>query len=93
MNTWYLNYSRMDRWIDGWIDGRIICGRQSGRVKEATTFSERRVSDLERGHRDVLRERMLSEQRLREELLLWRHYHPEVNGTTGLNGTELNKNG
>lgn len=60
--------------MDGWTDG---C--QSCRIEEATTFSERRASDLERAHRDVLRGRAQSEQRLREELLQWRHYHPEVN--------------
>lgn len=38
------------------------------------------MSGLERAHRDALRKRMLSEQRLREELLRWRHHHPEVRG-------------
>lgn len=41
-------------------------------------MSERKVCCLERAHRDALRERMLSEQRLREELRQWKHHHPEV---------------
>lgn len=53
-------------------------GFQSGLIEEVRTVSERTVAGLERAHRDALREQMLSEQRLREELLRWRHHHPEV---------------
>eukprot|EP00903_Cladosiphon_okamuranus_P006059 g5974.t1 len=50
----------------------------SGLIEEASTASERTVARLERAHRDALRGEMLSAQRLREELLRWRHDHPEV---------------
>lgn len=54
------------------------CCCQTGLVEEAGAVSEHTVARLERAHRDALREHMLSEQRLREELLRWRHHHPEV---------------
>ncbi|CAB1117362.1 unnamed protein product [Ectocarpus sp. CCAP 1310/34] len=50
----------------------------SHRAEDARSVSERKVCCLERAHRDALRERMLSEQRLREELRQWKHHHPEV---------------
>ncbi|CAM9561532.1 unnamed protein product [Ectocarpus fasciculatus] len=49
----------------------------SHRAEDARSVSERKVCCLERAHRDALRERMLSEQRLREELRQWKHHHPE----------------
>lgn len=52
--------------------------RQSGLIEEASTASERTTARLEREHRDALRGQMLSEERLTEELLRWRHDHPDV---------------
>eukprot|EP00752_Nemacystus_decipiens_P007595 g6787.t1 len=48
-----------------------------GLVEEASTTSARTAARLARTHTDALREQMLSEQRLNEELLRWRHHHPE----------------
>ncbi|CAN0544823.1 unnamed protein product [Ectocarpus sp. 12 AP-2014] len=49
----------------------------SHRAEGARSVSARKVCYLEREHRDALRERMLSEQRLREELRQWKYHHPE----------------
>ncbi|CAM9324347.1 unnamed protein product [Hapterophycus canaliculatus] len=50
----------------------------SRRVEDMRAASERKVCCQERANRDTIRERMLSEQRLRQGLLQWKHHHPEI---------------